>query len=131
MPKNIGYKIAFVSWLVFVTFSSLFSFSGRIKDPGFNLPHSDKFVHFIFYFVLVFLGVLAAKEINKSGVRLKKTVLHLFLFAFFYGICIEFLQHNFTDDRQGDVWDVLANTLGAAVAVVAVSAYLNKRTALK
>lgn len=131
MPRRLVFRIVFLSWLVFITFSSLFSFSGMIKAPRFNIPHADKLVHFIFYFVLVLLGVLATKERNKLGARGKNTLAYVFLFAFFYGILIEFLQHNFTEDRQGDVLDVLANTLGAMVAVFAVWSYLKKHSALK
>lgn len=131
MPRILFFRIAFISWLMFVTFSSLFSFSGMVRAPRFNLPHADKVVHFIFYFVLVFLGVLATRDIYKANTDLKNKLLYVFLFAFFYGILIEFLQHNFTVDRQGDVLDVLANTLGAIAGIFTVKLYLKQRSSLK
>lgn len=131
MPKISFYSIAFVSWLVFITFSSLFSFSGMVRTPRFNIPHADKVVHFIFYFVLVFLGVLAAKQWIKIKSNTNTVLLYTFIFAFFYGILMEFFQYYFTENREGDILDVLANTLGAMVGVTAVRLYLKKNSSLK
>lgn len=126
MPKISFYSIAFVSWLVFITFSSLFSFSGMVRTPRFNIPHADKVVHFIFYFVLVFLGVLAAKKSIKLKFDSNNLLVYAFIFASLYGILIEFFQFYFTQNRQGDILDVLANTLGAMAGVFVVRLYLNK-----
>ncbi len=131
MPKILFFRIAFVSWLVFITFSSLFSFSGMVKDSRFNIPYADKVVHFVFYFVLVFLGVLAVKQSIKVKSDTKNTLVYAFLFAFFYGILMEFFQYFFTENRQGDILDVLANTLGAIAGVIVISSYLKKGRSLK
>jgi VanZ family protein len=131
VPKKSFFKIAFVSWLVFISFSSLFSFSGMVKTSRFNIPHADKVVHFVFYFVLAFLGVLATKQSVKGNANSHNVLLYTFLFASFYGILMEFFQYYFTQNRQGDILDVLANTLGAMVGIFGVRWYLKKRRSLK
>lgn len=125
MLKNILFRILFLSWLVFVTFSSLFSFSG-IDTSNFHIPHLDKIVHFIFYFCMVILGVVAFKEHLGQRLKLSKTLLAMFLFSVCYGIIIEVLQYSCTENRQGDFLDVIANTTGALVGML-VFKQLNTR----
>jgi len=99
--------------------------------PGLDIPHADKLVHFVFYFVLVCLGVLAAKTVYRSNTELKKVLLYAVLFAFFYGIIIEVLQYAFTVNRQGDIWDVLANATGALFGMFLVKYLVSRERSLK
>ncbi len=115
---------------MFVTFSSLFSFS-ESSTPKISIPHFDKVVHFGFYFGAVFLGVLATREHTKGFVRLKKAIFLMIFFATIFGIVIEILQLTYTTDRQGDVLDVLANTLGAICGGIAIKSYFSQKWALK
>lgn len=130
MPKTFFYRILTVSWLVFITFSSLFSFSGMARAPRINIPHADKLVHFFFYFILVCFAVLAARDSYKVHFHLKKTLLYAVLFAFFYGILIEVVQYSFTVDRHGDVLDVLANTMGALAGMLFIKRLISKGRSL-
>ncbi len=90
------------------------------SPPILNLPHLDKLVHGGLYFVLTFLAIHSFSKqewINK----LKQSP---FLFAFIYavslGIIIEFIQANFIPNRNGDIFDALANTTGSLLAVFVV-----------
>ncbi|SIQ23891.1 VanZ family protein [Maribacter ulvicola] len=104
---------------MFVTFSSLFSFSGNATSR-FNIPHMDKVVHFTFYGVMVVLGYLAISKHKEQRVGRSKLLWHIVLFAVLYGIIIEVLQHVATTDRHGDLLDALANSTGAMVGMLAV-----------
>lgn len=78
--------------------------------PGSEMPSNlpwDKFNHFVGYGGLAGLVALA-------GVRLPWA----FATAVLYGICIEYLQIPVPGRSGGDWGDILANTLGAATAVV-------------
>ncbi len=119
MVKNTIYKVLFISWMMFVTFSSLFSFSG-IGTSRFNIPHMDKAVHFTFYAVMVVLGYLAIPKSKEEGVGRSKLLWYIVLFAVLYGIIIEVIQHVATADRHGDPLDALANSTGAIVGMLAV-----------
>lgn len=116
---------------MFITCTSLFSFTGAMSAPRLNIPHIDKIVHFIFYFVLVVLGVKAIREIFSSELTLRKVLLYSVLFAVVYGILIEFLQYGFTEDRHGDILDVLANSVGAVAGMFTVKGLVSKDWALK
>ena len=102
----------FIGWMVFVTLLSLFSFSG-VEASRFNIPHLDKAVHFTFYFVMVVLAFFAKTNGAWHGSTDLKILWCIVLFAIGYGIIIEILQHVATMDRQGDPFDVLANSIGA------------------
>lgn len=90
------------------------------------MPHLDKIVHFIFYFGMVILGVVALKEHFGQQFKLSKTLIVLFVFSVFYGIIIEVMQYSFTKSREGDFLDAIANTVGALVGMF-VSKQLNSR----
>jgi VanZ family protein len=86
--------------------------------PAINFPSIDKIVHFCFHFgftvswILFFKKELKGKEADDF-----KAYLISFIFSVFFGITIEILQSIFTTTRAADVTDILANALGAVVAV--------------
>ncbi|MFD1603874.1 VanZ family protein [Flavobacterium artemisiae] len=86
--------------------------------PVINFPSIDKIVHFCFHFgftvswILFFKKELKGKEADDF-----KAYLISFIFSVFFGITIEILQSIFTTTRAADVTDILANALGAVVAV--------------
>lgn len=122
--------MAFISWMVFITLLSLFSFSeGDL--PDFELPFVDKLVHFIFYFMAAVLGVLFIWERTKGKNDLKKSILTIVIAVVLYGIVIEVLQSELTVDREGDVFDVMANTLGALVGALAIKLAFSGKRQLK
>ena len=121
----------FLSWLLFISFASLFSFNGKMISPRLNIPHIDKLVHFVFYFGLVVLAAKAAKEISKGILKPGKTLMYIVVFAIVYGILIELLQYGFTENRHGDVLDVLANSLGAVTGMLVAKRLVFKDWSLK
>jgi len=129
LKRNI-YTILFISWMMCITFLSLFSFSDN-SLPSIKIPNIDKAVHFTFYFVASILGSLFVREITKGNVSLKITIVRVFLFMLVYGIIIEVLQMSFTQNRHGDVLDVLANSLGAFIGIFVVKYVFSKKTQLK
>ncbi len=115
--------------MVFVTWSSLFSFDDD-DLPSFEIPHLDKAVHFIFYFVAVVLGILAKREYSNGNSAYRKTLFSAFFAMVLFGIIIEVIQHVFTLDREGDVFDVLANSIGALLGVLAINFFFSRNTRL-
>ena len=71
MRKKHLYAYAFIGWMVFVTFSSLYSFEGSGLNM-FNIPYVDKVVHFMFYFVAAVLGSLFFIETKEEKTILIK-----------------------------------------------------------
>ena len=131
MPKKPFFTLTFFGWLVFITYSSLTSFSGiDTGSLGFNIPHGDKIVHFIFYSTAAFLGVFYLWEQSKWSVKLRKSLVLMFFLTLVFGIIIEVIQYRFTLDRAGDIFDGLANGIGALCGVLATIFLFSKKRRL-
>lgn len=112
---------------MFVTFSSLYSFEGD-SVSRFNIPHADKIVHFIFYFMACVLGLLFLRERSRGNLSLAKALLFMILTTVAYGIIIEMLQYYMTTSRTGDIWDGIANTLGSLGGALLMKFYFSKKS---
>ena len=95
------YRAALMAALVMVAWQSLLPANGLQ-----GIPHMDKVVHFLIYGLLCFLAVKA---------QLSKRYLWPFLGVISFGLLIEVLQGAMGWGRTASFWDMLANTLGAAV----------------
>ncbi|MES2747777.1 MAG: VanZ family protein [Bacteroidota bacterium] len=108
-------------WTVLITILSLITvgnIGGKIA-----LPHKDKMIHFVFYFVFVLLWF----HVKKSGNNYKKTSVVVFLIAIGYGLLMELFQSVFTTTRKADIFDVIANSSGALAGLFFISyRFLNK-----
>lgn len=80
-----------------------------IPDPGVDIPHLDKVVHFGLFFVMSLLIRNTFEYEAKCSIRLIR--LFCILFAFAYGGILELLQHYFFN-RTGDWLDLLADAAG-------------------
>lgn len=78
----------------------------------------DKINHFWAYCLLTLFIFNYFKSLN-----LKRALLYAFLVASTYGVLIEVFQKFFTQVRQFDVYDMVANAFGAIVAVLFVIIY--------
>jgi VanZ family protein len=83
-----------------------------------DIPHLDKFVHFLFYFVFTLLLI---SENNKQRQYHKVTVDAILIAATIslsYGAFIEILQKVLIINRGADIMDMVANTFGFLGAVL-------------
>lgn len=128
--KRPFFAIAFTSWMAFITFLSLTSFAD-VGTPAFNIPHLDKLVHLVFYFVAVVLGCLSLREYTRGAMALKSTLLRIILFTIIYGIIIEVIQGAVTVSRNADILDVLANSTGAFLGGLAINFIFSNKRGLK
>ncbi|MFC0779373.1 VanZ family protein [Flavobacterium sp. HJSW_4] len=86
--------------------------------PAVNFPSIDKIIHFCFHFGFTISWILFfKKELKGKDSDEYKAYLISFIFSVFFGITIEILQSALTATRTADVTDILANALGAFVAV--------------
>ena len=112
MLKRYGFTIGFTGWIAIITVLSLISFKD-LDSEGINIPNLDKIVHFFFYFVAAILGSLLIREQNKGQFNKSGSAILASLVVIVYGIIIEVIQSAFTQYRSGEIYDVLANALGA------------------
>ena len=118
------YFWAVLIWAGVITFFCLAKFN---NVPLGNVANLDKVVHAFFYFVLTTFSFLFLKS-RIGDLNSLKPLIYSFLFSVFFGIGIEIAQGLFTETRQADVFDVLANTSGAGLSILLILLFgLNKK----
>ena len=90
--------------------------------PRVNVLGKDKTVHFLVYFVLTLTWNFALQKKYKNW-ALKYIIVFVVIG---YGIVIEVLQEVLTKTRQADLYDVIANSAGALVALIVIFWLKNK-----
>lgn len=130
VAKKHFFTIAFISWMVFITFSSLYSFED-VSVPKMKIPHLDKAVHFTFYFVACVLGIFFLRERSRGEMSFRKALLIMLVSTIAFGIFIEVLQHALTSNRQGDYLDGIANSVGSLCGAWASKVYFSGKRQLK
>ncbi len=104
------YTILACVWVLLITFLSLIN-PNQVPNLSINIPNKDKIVHFMFYFVFVVLWFNAFAK----NYKILATIV---LVAIIYGIVIEGLQGVFATFRSASFYDVLANAIGALIAML-------------
>lgn len=105
--KHAAFLLAATGWTILI-------FIG-CSMPGRDLPkvslweHTDKVVHFTFFFVFYLLWLWYFPKNNRL-------LWQLIIVSAIYGFALEFYQINFVAGRSFDVWDGVADTVGALVA---------------
>jgi len=84
-----------------------------VRSGFFEIPHLDKFVHFGLYFVLMGTMILEHRRLLTDTRKL----LLIALIPFFFGIIVEFMQSEFTQNRKGEVLDMIADAGGVSSAI--------------
>lgn len=82
--------------------------------PDIDVPMADKWAHFLVFGVLYFLWALA---LSKSAIN--QLTWRLALVLLFYGIIIEVIQQYWYVSRTGDLMDVVANSIGILLGLIA------------
>ena len=103
-----------IGWTI-VIFLLMIMPPGNIPSKGlFGIPHLDKLVHCFLFGGLVLLWYFSLKKNGKSP-QSPNILKRIFLISAFYGISMEFVQYFFTA-RSFDIWDIVADILGAGMA---------------
>ena len=87
--------------------------------PNIVIPHLDKIVHTAVYCVLammMYAGWLWQTAFQALHVR---TFIKVLIVCAAYGMLIEIMQGLFTADRSFELWDELADTVGALLGLYA------------
>jgi len=116
--RNSFFLALAVFWTLLIAVLCLISFN---KMPSVGIKSADKYVHSIFHFVFTILWFLGLYQ----NAPFKKSLLKVTTFSICYGILIEILQGLLTTTRKADVYDVMANTTGAILGVLALYLYSN------
>ncbi|CAM2808353.1 hypothetical protein SAMN05444355_102381 [Flavobacterium frigoris] len=120
--KQIVFWIALL-WTGLVLFLCLVQSN---KMPVVNIENLDKIVHAFFHFVFTSLWILFFKTQIKDPDSYKPYIIS-FLFSVLFGITIEIMQGQYTTTRKEDALDVVANMVGAVLAVFLIFLYFRNR----
>lgn len=113
MRKQVSLLLAF-AWTLLILFLCLIKAKSIPVVPIENL---DKVVHAFLHFVFTMLWFFFFKK-QFAATSFHKILLFSFGLSIVFGITIELLQEFCTTTRSADVFDVLANTTGATLAVI-------------
>lgn len=102
-----------IGWTVLIAILCLAKFNDL---PSFGVSGADKYVHFTFHFGFIILwGFYASVKHNEIVLS---AIMRLVVVSILYGILIEILQETLTTTRHADIFDVMANGSGAAIALL-------------
>ena len=103
-------RIVLVSYSAFLIILSLSNLSHTAVEPLFSF---DKILHFAAYAAFALLAFFASQRHLQFYILLAT--------GFFLGLGIELMQGHFTETRQTDMLDQLANSLGLLAGAVITS----------
>jgi VanZ family protein len=103
-----------ILWTLFIL---LMCFKTPSTVTSISFVHADKIIHFVFYLVYT---VLWYRFLLFRKITSRKGKLNLITTAIVLGILIEISQSFLTTTRHSDVWDVVANCLGASFGIFLV-----------
>lgn len=113
---------AFILAIIITLIIAFLSLSVTPKiNLGLNIKSSDKYLHAIAYFFLSSVWFFTLKEKLKN----RSFKIYLITILIFYGIILEVLQGELTSYRTADFYDIIANTIGIAIATVFFNKFLS------
>ncbi len=82
-----------------------------------QIQHTDKIGHLLAYFLftVIWFAYALFRSVDKTYMYKLKIIA---VIAFIYGTLMEACQMTLTTNRQGDLYDVIANTTGIVFAVI-------------
>lgn len=109
-------KIAFLVAVGYTTALATVCLIKLTNLPNTGISFADKIFHFLAYALLILLWYVAFSF--TFNLKERKSIVYALIFSVVFGIVIEILQDTMTDSRALDVYDIIANTLGAVLVSV-------------
>jgi len=109
--KNLLERSAFLIAIVLTALVAFLSLSNPVQiDFDLKITFLDKIFHTCAYFGLTLSWLFALQKYSKYKL--------IGFLLFIYGILMEFLQGWLTQNREKDIFDVAANSLGIIIAML-------------
>ena len=114
-------------WVPVILYAGLITFLSSLSSPGVKIPtifdgYDDKVVHAVEYGIFGILWYRAYRLAAGRTIAAYAGFLAI-ASAFLFGMTDEFHQY-FVPLREADEWDVVADTIGAALGVIIWQKYL-------
>ena len=112
------YNLFTLLWAAMILLLTLLPSASMPPLSIWSLLSFDSFAHAFLFTVLIFLMIVGLKK-QFSYLKLRHYAIRVSLFtSVIFGIAIELMQHYFITGRQGDMIDVLADTIGCLIGIV-------------
>lgn len=123
MKSFLKYNWPSILWAAFILVICLM--------PGRDLPkveiiNFDKLVHIGVYVLLSVLTYYGWTRQSRFKILHRNTVLKIVILLSAYGFAVEVMQETLTTDRHFDLYDALANSIGAVLGTYAAKAGFSK-----
>jgi glycopeptide antibiotics resistance protein len=122
--RMIRYYLPAMGWIILILFLCTLPGSAIPSMSMFDKLHVDKIVHFVLFGGTVLL--LAYGYYKQKGALSGLALFSLVVVVTLYGLAIEFIQKYLVANRSFDMYDLLADGLGA-VAGALVFLWVGKR----
>lgn len=108
-------QILLLAWLLFIFILCIIP-TDRLPKVSWDLLEPDKFVHATLFIVYGYLAIRAySPQFRQQTLR---TACYIVIFALLYSFFLETYQQYCTANRRFEIPDIIANTLGAIIAIV-------------
>ncbi|WP_255594314.1 VanZ family protein [Pontibacter sp. HSC-14F20] len=112
------YNFFTIIWAAVIMVLTLLPSSSMPSLSIWEIFSFDSFAHAFMFAVLTYLMVVGLKK-QYTYLQLKHYAIRAaFFVSSMFGIAIELLQHFFVPGRQGDMIDVLSNTIGCILGIL-------------
>ena len=113
--KILSSRIPALAWtlLIFV----MLTIPGKMlpDENQLTIPNLDKGVHIILFGCFVFLWSFYFASRKDITNQLNRKLFRIFIIACFFGIAMEYVQKYLIPNRDFDIYDIVADIIGAAV----------------
>ena len=116
-----------LAWTLLILLVCLMPGDKLSSSSFLSFKGADKVIHSTLYLVLIILVGSGLVNYFHSSYSRNRIFVIAFLYCLFLGVGIEFIQSVFVAGRVGDIFDVLANGIGASVGAIILITQLNKR----
>ncbi len=99
-----------IAYTLFIFYASLTNIKVNLASA---IEHKDKIVHIAMYCTYTIIW-FAYFNYHEKKIKYANTI----LLVFSTGVLIEILQETLTSKRSGDLYDVVANSIGIIIAVL-------------
>ncbi len=107
-----------VFWAVSILFLCLIDTKELPSVTYLELMEFDKLVHIVLFGLLMLSCTVALRKQTKIAWAQKNAMVIALLFSIVYGSVIEVVQFFMAQDRTGELYDVLANGIGAFLGIL-------------
>ncbi len=107
-------------WGIIILILSLISGEQAKKISFLKFEHADKLAHLGLYFIFSYLIMFGFKKfyLNEIFKHRKQAIFSALIISVIFGALMEFLQMYLKSNREAELYDFVANSIGTIIAII-------------